>query len=464
MKKILTSLIFALPLFAKPIISVSIPPQSYFVQKIAGDSVEINEVIPPNTDEHNFDFKPSTMQKLEQSDIYFTIGLEFEKPMIYKFKDSFKNLKIIDTRNDIKPLYTTFEHSHHQEGEHETHFEHKHAPAVFKDSEVKDRSINDYQGEFYSVYPLLLDDSLDEVFYLKALNNKQSKDEIKAYYKEGYKSDIDKIIIAQNTITFYKKNEVLKGTYAYKGFVIFTYESGKKGVRYQFENTDTTSKAPKFVQFSDHQINPTKSNHFHIFMGDLSFEALNKEMHNWPTFYSSLLSKEQIIEDQIAHIELGNDPHIWLDPLLVKTQARTIAQALSKEYPHNKALYEKNLAHFEKELDALDSKIKSLLKDKKGKKFIVYHPSWAYFAARYDLVQVPVEIEGKEPKLKDLKALIELAKKEKIQTIFVQKGFPQNAARLLAKECGADIAEIDHLARDWENELLNSAQKLGGIK
>ncbi|TQR26684.1 metal ABC transporter solute-binding protein, Zn/Mn family [Campylobacter sp. MIT 97-5078] len=461
MKKTLASLIFALPLLAKPIISVSIPPQSYFVQKIAGDSVEINEVISPNTDEHNFEFKPSTMQKLEQSDIYFTIGLEFEKPMIYKFKDTFKNLSIIDTRKDIKLLYTTFEYAHHEEeAEHKTHFEHKHAPVVFKDSEVKDRTINDYQGEFYSVYPLLLDDSLDEIFYLKALNNKQSKNEIKAYYKEGYKSDIDKILINNDNISFYKKNEVLKGTYAYKGFKIFTYESGKKGVRYQFENTDKTSKAPKFVQFSDHQISPTKSNHFHIFIGDLSFEALNKKMLNWPTFYSTLLSKEQIIEDQITHIELGNDPHIWLDPLLVKTQARTITQALSKQYPHNKALYEANLAKFQNELDALDTKIKSLLKDKKDKKFIVYHPSWAYFAARYDLVQVPVEIEGKEPKLKDLKTLIELAKKEKIQTIFVQKGFPQSAAKLLAKECGATIAEIDHLSRDWENELLKSAQKL----
>ena len=118
---------------------------------------------------------------------------------------------------------------------------------------------------------------------------------------------------------------------------------------------------------------------------------------------------------------------------------------------------------FLSELDALDTKIKAILRDKKGQKFIVYHPSWAYFAARYELVQVPVEIEGKEPKIKDLQALIKLAKAEKIKTIFVQKGFSQNAAKVIARERGAKVAVIDHLAGDWKNELLRSAKKLGGI-
>ena len=115
LQKILISALFIGTLSAdtiKPIISVSIPPQSYFVRQITGDTLEINEIIPLNTDEHNFDFKPSTMKRLEKSDIYFTIGLEFEKPMLDKFKDMFKNLKIIDTREGIKPIYTSFLHSH----------------------------------------------------------------------------------------------------------------------------------------------------------------------------------------------------------------------------------------------------------------------------------------------------------------------------------------------------------------
>lgn len=470
MKKFFISLAFlmsfTLILSAKPIISVSIPPQAFFVQKIAGDFADINVIVPPNTDEHNIDFKPATIAKLEKSDIYFTTGLEFEKPMLYKFQSLFKHLEIVDLRKDIKTLYTTFSHSHgdteHEEHskENHSHFEHKHAPAIFKDSEVKDRSLSDWQGEFKSVYPLLLDGSLDEVFTLKALNSKQTAKEIKEYYNEGYKGDISKIIISKDEMSFFQNGVKTSGNYAYKGFKIFTYESGKRGVRYQFENVDKASKAPRFVQFSDHQIEPTKVNHFHIYFGNESFDKLNQNMHNWQTFYAASMSKDEIVEDQIAHIELGNDPHIWLDPVLVKTQASTIAQALSAKYPQQRAKFEANLKSFLNELDALNAKITALLKDKAGKKFIVYHPSWGYFAARYHLVQIPIELDGKEPKAKDLKVLVETAKKEKIKTIFVQKGFPQNAARALAKELGAKVLEIDHLSGDWENELLKSAEIL----
>ena len=52
-------------------------------------------------------------------------------------------------------------------------------------------------------------------------------------------------------------------------------------------------------------------------------------------------------------------------------------------------------------------------------KFMVFHPSWGYLAHDYGLVQVPVEIEGKEPKPAQLKELIELARKEGIKVIFV---------------------------------------------
>ena len=455
---------------AKPLVSVSIPPQEYFVKKIAGDTLDVNVIVPAGTDEHNFDFKPSTMQRLEKSDIYFTIGLEFEKPMLYKFKNLFKKLQIVDTRANIKVLYTSAEnnydddahdkHAGHGHAEHS----HKHTPAVFKESQVKNRTLSDYAGEFQSVYPLLKDGSLDDVFYFKALNTEKTAKDIKKYYEIGYKSDIDKIIISDSTMTFIKGKEKLSGSYAYKGFKIFTYKSGKMGVRYQFENTDKGSKAPKFVQFSDHNIEPTKTSHFHIFFGDESFEKLNKEMDNWPTFYTTLMKKEQIIEDLIAHIDLGNDPHIWLDPILVKTQANTITKALIAKYPQNKALYEANLAKFQAELDALNAEISALFAKSSNKKFIIYHPSLGYFAARYDLVQIPVEFEGKEPKTRDLQRLIDIGKKEKIKTIFVQKGFPQSAAKSLAKELGANVDEINHLSEHYADEMRKIARQISQSK
>ncbi|EAH7702436.1 cation ABC transporter substrate-binding protein, partial [Campylobacter upsaliensis] len=76
MKKILLFLFFGFSfLMAKPVVSVSIAPQEFFVKKIAGDSVEINTLLPQNSDEHTFEFKATHLSKLEKSDLYFTMGL-----------------------------------------------------------------------------------------------------------------------------------------------------------------------------------------------------------------------------------------------------------------------------------------------------------------------------------------------------------------------------------------------------
>ncbi|HDZ4936817.1 zinc ABC transporter substrate-binding protein [Campylobacter jejuni] len=250
------------------LVSVSIAPQAFFVKKIAADTLNVNVILPPNSDEHNFEFKPNIMKKLEKSDIYFTIGLEFEKVFIDKFKQNFPKLQVVNMQKNIALIKTHDEHEHSHE-------------------------------------------------------------------------------------------------------------------------------------------------HF--------------------------------------------DPHTWLDPILVQTMALNIYNALIQKYPQNKNLYKQNLDQFLADLDSLNLQIASKLEKLKNREFVVYHPSWTYFAKRYNLTQIPIEILGKEPKSKDLQNLITLMKNKNLKVIFVQNGFPENAAKTLAKECDAKIYKIDHLSYDWKNELLKTA-------
>jgi len=143
---------------------------------------------------------------------------------------------------------------------------------------------------------------------------------------------------------------------------------------------------------------------------------------------------------------------------LVKIQAKNIAAALSEKYPENKALFEANLAKFEAKLDELDGFIKSTLANVKNREFIVYHPSWGYFAKRYDLEQIAIEVDGKEPKPAQLKELIEEAKEHGVKVIFVAPQFSKKAAQTVAKESGASVVEIDQLPLDWDAELRKTAQ------
>lgn len=155
----------------------------------------------------------------------------------------------------------------------------------------------------------------------------------------------------------------------------------------------------------------------------------------------------------------GNlDPHIWLDPILVKTQSKNILNALCETYGEKCEKFNANFYAFEKKLDELDEFAKANLKDLKEAKFIVYHPSWGYFAARYDLEQIAIEIEGKEPKPADLAKLIEEAKEEGVKVIFVSPQFSKKAALAIASASGANVEEIDHLSGDWLNEMKKTIE------
>ncbi|MFT4014271.1 MAG: ZinT/AdcA family metal-binding protein, partial [Paracoccus sp. (in: a-proteobacteria)] len=81
---------------------------------------------------------------------------------------------------------------------------------------------------------------------------------------------------------------------------ILTYEKGNRGVRFIFRKTGGDAAAPGFIQFSDHNIAPVKSDHFHIYWGD-DRAALLQEVTNWPTYYPSALSTEEVVSEMQAH-------------------------------------------------------------------------------------------------------------------------------------------------------------------
>ena len=172
----------------------------------------------------------------------------------------------------------------------------------FEDAAVKDRTLSDYAGNWQSVYPFLEDGTFDQVFDYKAkLTGKMTKDEYKAYYRKGYQTDVTKINITDNTMEFVQDGQSKKFTYKYVGKKILTYKKGNRGVRFLFEATDADAGQFKYVQFSDHNIAPVKAEHFHIFFGGASQEALFEEMDNWPTYYPDNLSGQEIAQEMLAH-------------------------------------------------------------------------------------------------------------------------------------------------------------------
>ncbi|MFO7713116.1 metal ABC transporter solute-binding protein, Zn/Mn family [Desulfosarcina sp.] len=156
----------------------------------------------------------------------------------------------------------------------------------------------------------------------------------------------------------------------------------------------------------------------------------------------------------------GLDPHIWLSPPLVKHQARTILTALQEIDPDRRDVYEANFRQFAAAVDSLDRELRQTLADGQGLQFMVFHPAWGTFAHTYGLQQVPIEIQGKDPKPSQLKDLIEYARKRGIRVIFVQPQFSHKSAKLVAGEINGQVVIADPLAEDWMTNLREVANKL----
>ncbi len=165
-------------------------------------------------------------------------------------------------------------------------------------------------------------------------------------------------------------------------------------------------------------------------------------------------------EDGRHHDHGGLDPHIWLSPPLVKRQALTILGALKELDPAHSSDFEANYRKFIANIDALDTELKATLADMQGRRFMVFHPSWGYFARAYGLRQIPIEIEGKDPKPGQLKTLIEYARQEGIKVIFVQPQFSSKNAELIAGEIAGRVAVADPLSEDWMENLRQVAENI----
>ena len=170
-------------------------------------------------------------------------------------------------------------------------------------------------------------------------------------------------------------------------------------------------------------------------------------------------------EEGKAHTDQGEnlDPHIWLSPPLVKVQARTIANALIQLDAKHKQVYQANLERFLADIDTLDADVREALEGVKNRKFIVFHPSWGYFARDYGLEMIPIQVGGQEPSAAELGALITKAQQEGIKVVFAEPEFSTQSADTIAREIGGQVLLLNPLSSDWLNNLRTVANTFAKV-
>ena len=153
------------------------------------------------------------------------------------------------------------------------------------------------------------------------------------------------------------------------------------------------------------------------------------------------------------------DPHIWLSPERVKVMIDIIAIELSEKDKEHADFYQENAKKYKSKLNKVDNEIKDIMQNLNNKSFIVYHPSFGYFADEYGLEMIAIEKDGKEATAKRLQEIIDRARKENIKVVFYQKEIDSRQSEAIAEEIGGKTVQIEPLAEDY----LNNLKKMAGL-
>ena len=161
----------------------------------------------------------------------------------------------------------------------------------------------------------------------------------------------------------------------------------------------------------------------------------------------------------------GNiDPHVWMSCSNARIIASNILKALCELEPKNKAFFEKNYQSLLSIIDKRDSTIKESFKKDPDlvRKFVIYHPILTYFARDYQLEQLAIEEEGREPSAAQLKSLIERARKEKIKFCLIQAEFANRNTTTFINESHTKPMDINPLQGDWNRAMQEAALAVQG--
>jgi zinc transport system substrate-binding protein len=156
----------------------------------------------------------------------------------------------------------------------------------------------------------------------------------------------------------------------------------------------------------------------------------------------------------------NDDPHWWLSPVEASGLIDPLTAELTNLLPEYAAVFSKNAAKAHVRIAKLDREIAAALSESAGRRFLVFHPAWGHFAQHYQLEQVAIEEDGKEPDAYRMALLIENARTAGFQHVIVQPQIDPAHAQSVAGSIGASIVTLDPLAHSWEDNLRAAAERL----
>jgi zinc/manganese transport system substrate-binding protein len=160
------------------------------------------------------------------------------------------------------------------------------------------------------------------------------------------------------------------------------------------------------------------------------------------------------------------DPHLWTDPLTVKSMVSRLATELQQTLNLNVT---GNAQSLEGRLDDLDREIAAIVSTipQSERKLVTGHESMGYFAERYDFKLVGVIIPSlstqAEVSAADLAALKKVITDNQVKAIFTELGTSPAVAEAVGRETGVQVIELNTHTLPADNSYFTFLRNMAMI-
>jgi zinc transport system substrate-binding protein len=158
--------------------------------------------------------------------------------------------------------------------------------------------------------------------------------------------------------------------------------------------------------------------------------------------------------------KISGNPHMWLSIKNAKQIVLTILNSLLKASPENKKYFLERYETYSKHLINLEEELLAKFERLENRTLMVFHPAWTYFAEEFDLEEISIEHEGKSPKAKQLKELIDLAENKNVKAIFVDSRSDVSNAKAIADQLGISVSYINPLPENYLENIKEVSEEI----
>ena len=160
------------------------------------------------------------------------------------------------------------------------------------------------------------------------------------------------------------------------------------------------------------------------------------------------------------------DPHIWMDPVTMKSIVNALAIELKNDFSLDVAAQATDL---ENRLDGLNTDVVNVLAQipRNDRKLVTGHESLGYFAQRYNFTLVGVIVPSLSSQagvsaadLADLKTAIEI---NRVKAIFTELGTSPTVAKAIGDETGVKVVELTTHALSTDGSYFTFMKNMANV-